>query len=145
VLGGQEARHPESASGSSEQPYAPLLGVKAGDAVLAVLVLAASVWSGPLLARGPSSGPPTATILKDGRPLRLVDLSHEGLILDVAGLALEVRQGRIRVARSDCPHRVCVRRGWIQVPGETIVCVPKRIVVAVEGHRGESELDAVAH
>ena len=145
MAGDQGVHHPEPTSHSPDEPYAPLLGVRAGDVVLAALVLAASVWAGPILARAPSSGLPVATIFRDGRPLRLVDLAREGPIPEVAGLFLEVQNGGIRVVRSDCPHRVCVRRGWIRAPGESIVCVPKRIVVAIEGRPGEGDLDAVAH
>ncbi|WP_324717394.1 Gx transporter family protein [Carboxydochorda subterranea] len=53
-------------------------------------------------------------------------------------LVLEVRDGRIRVKSSTCPHQVCVHTGWIDRPGQVIVCVPGRAVVAIERRAGAS-------
>ncbi len=50
--------------------------------------------------------------------------------------------GRVRMARSDCPDQVCVRTGWIAAPGKTIVCLPNRIVVRIEGETGAGADDA---
>lgn len=57
---------------------------------------------------------------------------------------IEIKAGRIRAVRSDCPQRVCVNTGWIQYAGQTIVCVPNRVLVEVKS-AGSPFLDAVCY
>ncbi|MBR3561295.1 MAG: NusG domain II-containing protein [Oscillospiraceae bacterium] len=47
------------------------------------------------------------------------------------------------VDHADCPTQDCVRTGVISRPGQSIVCLPARIVIAVEGAE-ESGWDAIA-
>jgi hypothetical protein len=54
---------------------------------------------------------------------------------------IQVRRGQVRVTDSPCPHKICVRTGWIDRAGRMIVCVPNRVVVRIEG---EGEVDAVS-
>jgi hypothetical protein len=44
---------------------------------------------------------------------------------------LEVRDGRVRMVDSACPDKLCVKTGWISSPGESIVCLPNRVVIEV--------------
>ena len=55
---------------------------------------------------------------------------------------VEVSGGRVRVVEADCPDRLCVRQGWIRYDGESIVCLPHKLVVTVRSTEGD--LDAVA-
>ncbi len=83
--------------------------------------------AGRVRLRLPLDRPATATV--EGRlgPLKLV----------VAG-------GRIRVAEAPCPHKVCVRMGAKGRAGDTIVCVPSRVVVRILGPEAGREVDAVS-
>lgn len=50
----------------------------------------------------------------------------------------------LRVAFSDCPTQDCVRTGTISRGGQSIVCLPARIIVRLEGGPGDpAEVDAV--
>ena len=50
----------------------------------------------------------------------------------------------IRVALSDCPTQDCVHTGIIDRSGQSIVCLPARIIVRLEGGPGDpAEVDAV--
>ena len=49
----------------------------------------------------------------------------------------------VHVAGSDCPNHDCVRTGTISRAGQSIVCLPARVVIALEG-AGGGEYDAVA-
>ena len=54
---------------------------------------------------------------------------------------LVIRDGSAFVREADCPDKLCVRTGAIRYEGESIICLPHRVVVAVEG--GEpGEVDA---
>lgn len=59
---------------------------------------------------------------------------------------LEVKNGAVRLLSQDkyfCPQKICVRAGWISKPGETIVCVPNRLVVRIVETGGDL-VDAVS-
>ena len=49
-----------------------------------------------------------------------------------------VEKGAIRVCDADCPDKICEERGAISKAGQTIVCLPNRIVIKVLG-KGEVE------
>ena len=57
---------------------------------------------------------------------------------------LRIKGGRARVGAADCPRNLCVRQGWIDRPGQTIICLPHQIVLAVStGGARSPGVDAV--
>lgn len=44
-----------------------------------------------------------------------------------------VDEGSVYMQEADCPDKVCVRTGKISHTGETIVCLPHRVVVEISG------------
>jgi hypothetical protein len=46
------------------------------------------------------------------------------------------------VAQAACPGRDCQHTGWIDQPGEQIVCLPNRLIITITG-TVPSEFDAV--
>lgn len=59
---------------------------------------------------------------------------------------LEIANGAVRLIPQDedfCPQKICVRTGWISKPGETIVCVPNRLVMRIV-EPGDDLIDAVS-
>lgn len=55
---------------------------------------------------------------------------------------LVIKDRKADVTEADCPDELCVKQHSIDQTGETIVCLPHRVVVEIEG-AGESDLDAV--
>jgi hypothetical protein len=55
---------------------------------------------------------------------------------------VEISQGRVRIVRSPCTLKVCIKSGYIQYADRISVCLPNNVVVRIEGEiqRG---LDAV--
>lgn len=49
------------------------------------------------------------------------------------GNLLIIENGTARVERADCPDQVCVRQGAVRYNGESIVCLPHRLIVSIEG------------
>lgn len=60
-----------------------------------------------------------------------------------------VETGKVRVTESTCPDKVCARTGWISRPGQSIVCLPNKVVVRIEGSdiRNDpgQDLDAITY
>ena len=57
-------------------------------------------------------------------------------------LTLEIANGRVRIATSGCPRKLCVQRGWISQSHQAIACLPARILVRVEGGEQQDSIDA---
>ena len=49
---------------------------------------------------------------------------------------LVIAGGTARVIEASCPDQICVRRGAVQYAGESIVCLPHKLVVTVQGGAG---------
>ena len=73
----------------------------------------------------------TAEIHKDGELIYTVDLDTDNTFtLDEAdGFIFEVKNGAIRVSKSECENQICVNTGFISKNGQTAVCLPKRLAV----------------
>ena len=56
---------------------------------------------------------------------------------------LEISRGQAFMKEADCPDHLCMKQGKISHKGETIVCLPNRVVIEVESNQG-SGFDSVA-
>ena len=52
---------------------------------------------------------------------------------------IEIDGERIRIKEADCDDQICVRRGWATNQGETIVCLPHKLVIEVRSTDGSGE------
>lgn len=80
------------------------------------------------------------TVRCGGELLGEYSLSEDGdySFLDGA-VVVTVSGGEAFVRYADCPDKSCVLMGKISKSGESIICLPNRISITVEG--GESEVD----
>ena len=56
---------------------------------------------------------------------------------------LIIKDGYADIAEANCPDKICVHQRKIRYKGETIVCLPNRVVVSIEGGE-EGDVDAVS-
>ena len=54
---------------------------------------------------------------------------------------IEILGGKVRMTYADCPDELCIRQGWIEFDGQSIICLPNKITVMVSG--GDSLVDFV--
>ena len=47
------------------------------------------------------------------------------------------------VESSPCPDKICIKEGRIQKPGETIACVPEKVLLTLQSAAKEREHDAI--
>ena len=45
---------------------------------------------------------------------------------------LVIKDGKADVTEADCPDKLCVKQGTVSESGESLVCLPNRVVVAVK-------------
>lgn len=58
---------------------------------------------------------------------------------------LQIAQDGAKVIEANCPDRVCVRSSRITIPGQTIVCLPHRLIIRIEGGREDGpNIDSTA-
>ncbi len=109
-------------------------GLAAAVVLVLAVACAALVWTG-----GGQSGPLTAVVSTDGETVDqvvLADLTEpEERTYTANGCTLRVTfgSGSAQVTASDCPTQDCVHTGKITRGGQSIVCLPARIVIQLEG------------
>ena len=53
-----------------------------------------------------------------------------------------IDNGRVCVKETDCPNKLC-QKGAITMAGQSIVCLPNRVSVLIEGKTKENEADVL--
>ncbi len=56
---------------------------------------------------------------------------------------IELGEDKVRVIEADCPDKIDVKQGWISGIGETIVCLPNRMVIEIKGIEKDTEIDII--
>jgi hypothetical protein len=65
--------------------------------------------------------------------------------LRIGGCLIEIKNGKARVISSTCPDKICVSYGWIENQSQSIVCLPHRVLIKIEGVGiSESEYDFIS-
>ncbi len=65
---------------------------------------------------------------------------NEERIIHLNGTVIVVDKNGAYLAESECPTKSCVRSGRINRVGQTVVCIPQRVSIRIEG--GNAEFDA---
>lgn len=84
---------------------------------------------------GPDGG--WAVVSRDGIVEERLSLAEDARLLlqDASGNEnmLVIEEGSVRLEDANCPDRLCVRQGAISRRGESIICLPHRLVITIEG------------
>ena len=81
-------------------------------------------------------------IYQDGSLIRELSLGTDTEVV-IGGdyeNVVTIKDGKAAITRSDCPVTDCVHSGWIHEAGRSIVCLPNRVELRIEG---VSEVDFV--
>lgn len=114
--------------------------------LMGILFTAVMLWLIPVLLN--TNSPALVRILQDGREIgtysvledRTVTIPYEE---DSYNLLL-INNGQVSVSDADCPDGLCIRQRAIMRNGESIICLPHKLVIQIES-KEESELDAVTY
>lgn len=81
--------------------------------------------------------------VEKGRFLLTEELAYE--IQTKEGINhLEIKDGSARIISADCSNQVCVQSKAIRYANETIVCLPHKVKIQIEGEE-EGAYDAVSN
>lgn len=70
---------------------------------------------------------------------------HQEIPIQIAGKVtntLKISNGQAKMVQADCPDKLCMHQRAISRQGETIVCLPNKIVVEVSGGK-DAALDSI--
>lgn len=113
------------------------------DALACGAVLLCALLLTLLLARGGGAEHAQVTVSQNGAAVWQTPLAGTESTFAVAGdypLTVAVSGGKVWIAESTCPGGDCVARGAISRPGESIVCLPARVTVAITGGSGSADV-----
>lgn len=87
----------------------------------------------------------TAAVKVDGNIVYMLPLDKNASVT-VEGYqggsnTVVIENGTVYMKDADCPDKLCEKTGKISKNGETIVCLPHRVVVEIQG--GEGNVDSL--
>lgn len=113
--------------------------------LLAVIIVAAlAAFGGVSLYSAISTRASEAVVYLDGEEQGRYPLSEDTTveIRQESGYnILQIRDGKADITEASCPDKVCVNHRAVSGQGESLVCLPNKMVVEIENGR-ESGVDA---
>lgn len=90
----------------------------------------------------------TVKVTVDGKIYGTYSLNRDEtveIIDDVGKITniLMIEANHADIVSADCPDELCVKQAAISHNGETIVCLPNKVVVSIEG-KAESDIDSIS-
>lgn len=122
---------------------------KADKLLIIVVILLSFISLGYINRQGLSNGDKYVSIQYNGKEVSKVifDKQIVGTTIPIEtnlGYNLiEIGDGEVRVLEADCPDQIDVEQGWISNIGETLICLPNRLVVEIKGLSATDEVDII--
>ena len=112
--------------------------------LIAVLLVVAGAAFGLIQLNKKSGG--YAVVVQDGKETAVYPLNEDASVKITSPTGfntLVIKDGKADVTDADCPDRICVNQHSISYDGETIVCLPNKLVVKIVSD-AESDVDIIA-
>ena len=119
--------------------------IKKNDVILICLMAAVAIIAYLIWQFAMPSGK-TAVIRVDGEIVKTLSLNkdcEEEIPLTDGKNKLQIKDGKVRMTSADCPDKICVNHRAISHEGETIVCLPHKLVIEIEGESPEDEENSI--
>ena len=111
--------------------------------LIAIIMLVAAIFWG-IHFLGPDSEQVMVQVSVDGVIFGQYPLEEDRTVEINDTNRLELADGKADMIWADCPDKLCVHQKAISRDGESIICLPNKVVVSIVG--GEArELDAVTN
>lgn len=111
-----------------------------------ILLSAFLLWIVPYLMN--KNTPEVVKVIQDGHEIAAYSLLEDRIESIPYGdenyNLLLISNGQVSVSDADCPDKLCVHQHSISRNGESIICLPHKLVIQIEA-KEESELDAVTY
>lgn len=121
-------------------------------ALIAILLVLSFVPEGIFFLNGSSRSTAQGTVAVvtiDGKKVKEIPLSSHGGTdsFTVQGAdggynVIVVKDQAIGITEADCPDKICIQEGFISRPGESVICLPHKVMVEVQAE-GNEEPDII--
>lgn len=115
---------------------------KKGDIILTAALVLAALLLGGFLLFGQEQGQ-TAEVRINGEIYGTYMLDKAQTVTVDRGdvhFVLEIKDGSVRMLSAHCPDQLCVLQGAISKAGQSIVCLPQRVVVEIKGKNKDTDI-----
>lgn len=110
-----------------------------------MLVLAGGIFA--FTTYGKKEGDGSVVVTVEGKEYGIYDLKVDQEVKIINSKKdwnlLEIKNGKARVYDASCKNHICVKSKKIDKDGESIVCLPNKVIVKVVAKK-DSELDAIS-
>lgn len=109
------------------------------DIVLFIILMILGGVSSAYFSLSENSGQ-TVVIESDKKPYATYSLSEDKRVVVTSKNGTNtvvIEDGKVYVTDSSCKNQVCVKHTAISRSGESIVCLPNKLVVSIEGKEGD--------
>ena len=116
--------------------------------ICSVLVLAAAFWLVPrAVGLFGNSKEQILRITVSGEEYGTYSLEEDQVIKVGDTNICEIKDKKVSMLSADCPDQLCIHQRTIQLQGETIVCLPNKVVLEITGTRqtDQEALDGVVN
>ena len=116
--------------------------------ICSVLVLAAAFWLVPrAVGLFGNSKEQKLRITVSGEEYGTYSLEEDQVIKVGDTNICEIKDKKVSMLSADCPDQLCIHQRSIQLQGETIVCLPNKVVLEITGTRqtDQEALDGVVN
>ena len=83
-------------------------------------------------------------ITVDGEEYGRYPLSEDQVIKINETNVCQISNGEVNMTEADCPDKLCMHQGPAREQGQTIVCLPNKVVLEITGETQENQVDSVA-
>ena len=98
--------------------------------ISAALAAAAILWFSGVFSPGGTGS--IAVIELKNSPVARLPLDTPAELHLECGNVVKVENGSVHMSSASCPDKTCVERGEISRVGETVVCLPNKVVIRIE-------------
>lgn len=114
--------------------------------IISVLIAAFFIWAVPFFTQ--RGKPASVNVFQDGQKIGVYSLSEDQTVFipceEEHYNLLFISNGAASISDADCPDGLCVKAHSIQQSGESIICLPHKLVIQIESEK-EGTLDAVTY
>lgn len=116
--------------------------------IIVLVVLALGVYLGTTYFQGINTKNAVAVVKIDGEEYGRYPLAEEITerieLPDGSYNVLEITGGKADITEASCPDKICVNHRAVSKKGQSIVCLPNKLVVEIENGEA-SDVDAITH
>lgn len=119
--------------------------MKKGDMILICIVLCLAAFGFGMMTLGGKEDGGTVTVTIDGTVYGTYDMTKDQEIVVDEALGhnrFQIQDGIVMMNEANCPDQYCVNHAPIHREGETIVCLPHKLVLEITSSNVQREIDA---